>query len=181
MCLRDMQHFSVLGRVLHQCHLLRSDMINFVLALSNYVMFEVLETSWQWLVNKVKGDDEAATAVALGRADMPNAAESGVEITDITRNSQADRATTAHPRPQETSTVNEEGGGSKWWDNSLDLSGLIRAHEQYLATIMEKALLTGKFVPLDRYSLHASFSNGAFLAIPRPILAHWPAYPGSAR
>eukprot|EP01138_Halocafeteria_seosinensis_P009649 gb/GECG01009860.1/.p1 GENE.gb/GECG01009860.1/~~gb/GECG01009860.1/.p1 ORF type:complete len:1022 (+),score=109.43 gb/GECG01009860.1/:1-3066(+) len=147
-----LRHFSVLGRVLHQCHLLRSDMINFVLALSNYVMFEVLETSWQWLVNKIKGDDDAATAVALGRADMPTAAESGVEVSDIADGSKAKGASES---PRSTTSANRGARGrggdphatsdtSKWWNRDLDLSGLIKAHEEYLARIMEKALLTGR-------------------------------------
>lgn len=176
----SLQHFSVLGRVLHQCHLLRSDMINFVLALSNYVMFEVLETSWQWLVNKIKGDDDAATAVALGRADMPTAAESGLEVEDI-----ADRKTKASyesPRSGNAAPRSADGGhqgtadSSRWWNSDLDLSGLIRAHEEYLARIMEKALLTGTLLSLSlKLSLIWHFAQ-RFCC--RPVISYWAPHPG---
>ena len=45
--------FSELGPVLHQCHVIAAEMVHFVQQVQYYINFEVLECSWDELLNKV--------------------------------------------------------------------------------------------------------------------------------
>lgn len=49
--LRNMPEFS---GVLHQCHVLASEMVHFIHQMQYYITFEVLECSWDELWNKVQ-------------------------------------------------------------------------------------------------------------------------------
>ncbi|OQR84090.1 gamma-tubulin complex component [Achlya hypogyna] len=58
---RDMNLIHVISKhlpeargVIHHCNLLRSEMIHFTTNLHNYMMFEVLETSWHTLLKNIK-------------------------------------------------------------------------------------------------------------------------------
>ena len=48
-------------RSMHGCHLLRNEMIHFVYNLQYYLMFEVLECSWQTLLEEL----DAASDVSI--------------------------------------------------------------------------------------------------------------------
>ena len=57
------QHYPRLEGVLHRAHLLRNDMMSFVATLANYVMFEVLETTWQQLQRSLQRATDLAALV----------------------------------------------------------------------------------------------------------------------
>ncbi|NXV15163.1 GCP3 protein, partial [Cepphus grylle] len=46
--------FTELSGVLHQCHVLASEMVHFIHQMQYYITFEVLECSWDELWNKVQ-------------------------------------------------------------------------------------------------------------------------------
>eukprot|EP00698_Gefionella_okellyi_P013895 TRINITY_DN383_c1_g4_i1.p1 TRINITY_DN383_c1_g4~~TRINITY_DN383_c1_g4_i1.p1 ORF type:complete len:668 (+),score=92.52 TRINITY_DN383_c1_g4_i1:925-2928(+) len=47
MTARSVSQLAALKPILHRCHMLRSEMIQFISTIQYYVMFEVLESSWQ--------------------------------------------------------------------------------------------------------------------------------------
>ncbi|EQC39439.1 hypothetical protein SDRG_03641 [Saprolegnia diclina VS20] len=54
--------------VMHHCNLLRSEMIHFTTNLHNYMMFEVLETSWHTLLKNVKAASDLDELIAAHHA-----------------------------------------------------------------------------------------------------------------
>ena len=62
---RVLKEMPRLSGVLHKCYLLRHQMIHFTMNLHNYIMFEVLESSWELLVEQISKAtdlDEVITA-----------------------------------------------------------------------------------------------------------------------
>lgn len=62
---RDMNYFNIvhgngqaLSRSLQQAYLLRSKMVHFAANLHNYMMFEVLETSWRKLKDDIQNVED---------------------------------------------------------------------------------------------------------------------------
>ena len=47
-----------LGPVLHQCHVIAAEMVHFVQQVQYYINFELLECSWDELLQKVKEADD---------------------------------------------------------------------------------------------------------------------------
>lgn len=67
-----------LGSVLHRCHLLRHDMLHLASTLSNYMMFEVLETSWEGLVKDAHAAKDLDGIIAAHDKFLTNVMERGL-------------------------------------------------------------------------------------------------------
>mmetsp|Transcript_4030 Transcript_4030/g.4652 ORF Transcript_4030/g.4652 Transcript_4030/m.4652 type:complete len:412 (-) Transcript_4030:165-1400(-) len=54
----SVRRLKTLRAILQKAHLVRNEMIHFASNLHNYMMFEVLETSWEQLVSNIEGADD---------------------------------------------------------------------------------------------------------------------------
>lgn len=61
---RMLTPLSELGPILHQCHVLTSEMVHFVQQMQYYITFEVMECSWDVLEKKVKSAEDLDQVIA---------------------------------------------------------------------------------------------------------------------
>lgn len=174
--------YADLRNLLHRAHLLRNEMLSFVTALSNYVMFEVLETAWDKLMSELglaRSADEARAGKTAGRAAPGSAqpdstrssaqASTGMGYAEMWAEAEAEQWGDGVAHEDADSAAGQavwSGAAGRTHASSskakkqvaMDLDAVIAAHERYLRRIMSRAAIQGRSAELRKY-LHSLLST----------------------